>query len=316
MLTSASSALRQSHSIGRFGRIPNISHVLRLYSTTCGTTHARALTSSLLLFEQSACFTQFDSSVSSNAALPSSLTSRVTSIPPYSHSKSNALSKKPRNPVKVKHRTALDLESCPVSGVGRLRDGNYTAKVLTRGLIRRLPQSNPIDAKLKPIQSTALKKLHSRTCNIRSIRLKKDFRLKSFLRLFNLYFFRGLLGNQIDVKWAEVRPNQPTWSGRATLQTDARGHQRVLIRIRRPSKEFWGETTVQEVLATLLVEMVSAMFLLYACHCLSCLGIGQEMSKAKLVTALEEEANRSLTGFTKPWQLKDPFGDSDSGQLK
>ena len=196
-----------------------------------------------------------------------------------------------------------------MSGVGRLRDGNYTAKVLASGLIRRLPQSNSIDAKLKPIQSTALKKLHSRACNIRSIRLKKDFRLKSFFRLFNLYFFRGFLGNQIDLKWAEVRPNQPTWSGRATLQADARGHQSVLIRIRRPSKAHWGETTVQEVLATLLVEMVNAMFLLHACDCPSCLGVGQELSKAKLIAALEEEADRSLTSFTKPWQLQDPFGD-------
>ena len=316
MLILVSLVLRQSRSLLHADRIPNTSYTLRLYSTSCGVSHARALTSSLLFSEQSAYFTRFDSFVGSNAALPSASASRAPSKPPYSHSESSVISKKSRSPVKVKHRTGLELVSCPVSGASRLQDGKYPTKVLARGLIRRLPQSNPIDAKLKPIQSEALKKFYSRISNIRSIRLKKDSCLKSFLRLFDDCFLRGLLGNWIDVKWAEGRPNQPAWSGRATLQTDVRGHQRIIIRIVKPSGGHWSETTIQGVLATLLVEMVNAVFLLHACRCLSCLGLGQELSKAKLLTALEDEANRSLTGFTKPWQPKDPFGDSDSGQPK
>ena len=54
---------------------------------------------------------------------------------------------------------------------------------------------------------------------------------------------------------------------------------------------------MQKILETLLVEMVNALFLLYACRCPSCVATGQELSKAKLLAAFAEKANIYLIGL-------------------
>ena len=198
-----------------------------------------------------------------------------------------------------------------MSGVSVLRDGKYTAKILANDVISRLlPQSDPIDAKLKSIHSRSLGEFQTRISNIRSIRLKKDFRLECFFQRFHNYFFRRLFGKQIAVEWAEGRLHHAP-SGWTTWQRDTRGHQSVLIRIVKPTKKYWSETNIQDVLSTLLIEMVNAAFLLHTYTCPSCSRIRQEVPKAKLITALEEEANSSLTGFPRPWRLRNAeAGDS------
>ncbi|KAL2048505.1 hypothetical protein N7G274_000417 [Stereocaulon virgatum] len=282
------------------GRILSTNHVFRSYSTSYGITCTPTLTSSFVFSEYSAYFAQLGSTVGFKAALPIVSPSRSISFAPYCCSQARQLSQLPRSAGPTRHRTALALEPYLDSGVCRIQDGNYTAKVLVNGISRRLPQTVSTVAKLTPIQRKAQERWQRSKDRIRSTFLQKDFDPNRFLRIFDNCLLLRLLCKHVTVDWVTSLPNQYGHSGNTSLRRDERGNKRVLIQLIKPSAvRYWAESTMQKILETLLIEMVNALFLLYACHCPSCLATGQELSKAKLLAAFAEKANIYLTGLTR-----------------
>lgn len=300
MATSARFGFGQHPSRLHIGRIPSTSHVFRSYSTSYGITCIPTLTSSFVYSEYSAHSPQLSSTVGSKAALPIVSPSRFTSIAPYRYIQTRQLSQVPRSAGPIRHRTALALalDSYPDTGVCCIQHGNYTAKVLVNGISRRLPQTIITVAKLTPIQKKAQERWQRSKDRVRSTLLQKDFDPNHFFRIFDDCLLLRLLRKHVTVDWVTSLPNQSGRSGNAILQRDERGNKRVLIQLVKPSAaRYWAESTMQKILETLLVEMVNALFLLYACRCPSCVATGQQLSKAKLLAAFAEKANIYLTGL-------------------
>ena len=209
------------------------------------------------------------------------------------------------------HPTAVSHSSCPISGVVRFSDGPYAAKALIYALRRLVPNGARIESRLRPVQMEALERWHKRCRKVHTVMLKKCFDLRYVFRIFDDYFLRGLLQKRVQINWVKALPNRGL-SGRATWKSNVKGNSRVQIHIKKPTAKYRSEAIVQDVWATLLVNMAHAFFLLYGCHCRSCLGfkeaaarhnIGHDLAEAMFVQMLKDEADLTLNGFEKPWRL-------------
>ena len=74
-----------------------------------------------------------------------------------------------------KHRTAIAFIRCPKSGAISLKYGPFTAKVLSHGLYRALPQIDRLIHDLQPIHGKAVQTWNTSWRRIRKKELKKCF---------------------------------------------------------------------------------------------------------------------------------------------
>ena len=167
--------------------------------------------------------------------------------------------------------------------------------------------------------------------------------LNEVFRIFDQYFFSGILCDLVDVTWLKATPETANMNGGTSRQYNDDGYlEKVEIRIILPER--WTEQHIQMRLGTLMHEMCHGMFALFVCGMISLIFFAllvQQSGQASqrilltlryvtecqycrcdkitvsgngltghgphwrsLVTHLEYEAERHLTGFDEPWYIK------------
>lgn len=153
--------------------------------------------------------------------------------------------------------------------------------------------------------------------NLRPKLINQHFNLGYVYRILDALLFNGLLGKGVVLRWVETPVGKTDWLSRTTLISDAKRGPCALVEVMKPlANGPWTLATVQECLEAVLCEMTHVFFLMYHRNC----GLsqwsnnrvaiggqpGHGSSFRKLLRRVEQEANRTLKGFPRSWQLSSP----------
>ncbi len=142
--------------------------------------------------------------------------------------------------------------------------------------------------------------------NFRRKQIIQYFNLRYISRILNKLLFPGLSGNRMVLRWVETSVRKTDWLSRTTLISDAKGEPYALVEVMKPVADGpWTHAIIQECLEAMLIEMAKIYFLMYSNYGL-CHEGHPGSSFRKLLRRVEEEANRILKGFPRPWQLRSP----------
>ena len=166
---------------------------------------------------------------------------------------------------------------------------------------------------LADVQRKALKSWEGVTFPLGK-RTTTHFALEPVFDIFDDYFFCGSLHGRIDIVWTDILPT----AEQKGYTSDAAGSlHRATIFIKRPHAEFrtWTKRLVNEVLQTLLHEMIHAVFNVYECRCCTCMmrenharntgvsGSGHGPVWRDLGQAVQQEANKMFLRDGEGWDL-------------
>ena len=222
------------------------------------------------------------------------------------------------------HHPQFKVTSCPKFGAVDLQRNTYSNAVLGRCFMRLFPNDTAPNARIKPIQASALKRWHTWHRNIRPKILKQHFSLRHIFQTLDDYYFCRALRPIVRLEWVQDPYQELDWRSQTFLTSNERlGEYAVIQVVKPPAKQYWTNATVQELEAMILYEMLNAGFLLHGCNCCLCLR-GNELVRSRLARAMEKVASRSLTGFKRSWQLKGSYsggatrvqGRQKTGELK
>lgn len=186
---------------------------------------------------------------------------------------------------------------------------------LAREIMLRFDPDAVATAGHRQIQTAALERWNDGFLTFRSKMFSGKHDLDFFFRLFDDCFFRGALRALVSVVWI--------------LSTDERSHTRphendktkaVISIVERKDHEQWNQQKFHETLCTLLHEMTQAVFLTLVCQCSCCWcrvtkamtwGVqGHGPISLRFLQAVEKEANRSLRGMEREWNLESSEADA------
>ena len=143
--------------------------------------------------------------------------------------------------------------------------------------------------------------------NLRRKQIIQYFNLRYISRILDKILLHGLSGNRMVLRWVETSVRKTDWLSRTTLISDAKGEPYVLVEVMKPvANGPWTHAIIQECLEAMLFEMAKMYFLMYSRNCGLCDEGHPGSSFRKLLRRVEEEANRILEGFPRPWQLRNP----------
>lgn len=153
--------------------------------------------------------------------------------------------------------------------------------------------------------------------NLRRKQINQHFDLGRISRILDKRIFRGLLVNRVVYRWVKAPLGKLEWVSRTTLISNVKGGPCALIEIMKPvANGPWTLTIIQERLEAVLYEMTQVFLLVYSRKCApfqwsndqAVVGglSGHGFSPRKLWREVEKEANRTLEGFPRSFQLKSP----------
>lgn len=151
--------------------------------------------------------------------------------------------------------------------------------------------------------------------NVRQKQINQHFDLGRISRILDKIIFRGLLGNRVIFRWSKAPRGK--LESKTTLISDVKRGPCTLIEVVKPlTNGPWTLAIIQEFLEATLFEMTEVFFLMYSRNCApfqqanNQAWIGglsrHEILPRKLWREVEKEANRTLKGFQRPWQLRSP----------
>lgn len=154
--------------------------------------------------------------------------------------------------------------------------------------------------------------------NIRRKQINQHFDLGHISRILDKIIFHGLLGNYVVLRWVEAPTKDLDWLCRTTLISDHKRGPCDFIEVMKPvTNGPWTLVIIQECLEAMLLEMTRVFFEMYIRDCVSFQGsnnpvvCGRKSRNGslfrKLVRGVEQEANRTLKGLSRPWHLRRPY---------
>lgn len=149
--------------------------------------------------------------------------------------------------------------------------------------------------------------------NIRQKQINKYFSLGYVFRMFDGIFFHGLLRQCVKLEWQTPTGKLDCLS--RTMISDTRRGPCILIEIMEPlTYGPWTFAVLQRRLEDLLYEMTQVFFLMICRDCVpsqrsskrAASGLRSKYGSSfeKLLREVKQEANRSLKGLPRPWNLR------------
>lgn len=149
--------------------------------------------------------------------------------------------------------------------------------------------------------------------NVRQKQINQYFSLEYVFRMFDGILFRGLLRHCVKLEW-QVPTGKLDYLSR-TIFSDTRRGPCILIEVMEPlTNGPWTVAVLQERLDALLYEMTQVFYLMICRNCApfqwsseraaSELRSKYGSSFRKHLREVKQEANRSLKGLPRPWNLR------------
>lgn len=148
--------------------------------------------------------------------------------------------------------------------------------------------------------------------NVRQKQVNQYFSLGYVFRIFDRILFRGLLRHCVKLEWQAPTGKLDCLS--RTMFSDTRRGPCILIEIMEPlTNGPWTVAVLQERLDALLYEMTQVLFPMICRNCVpfqrsskrAASGLRSKYGSSfrKLLREVKQEANCSLKGLPKPWNL-------------
>ena len=152
--------------------------------------------------------------------------------------------------------------------------------------------------------------------NLRQKQINQHFNLRYVYHIFNERLFHNLLSNVV-LRWVEAPTGKLDWLSRTILISDPKRGPYALIEIEKPmSNGPWTLAIIQELLNAVLYEMTQVFYSMYGHNYISFRLLGNRARSAAqsgnralfrdLVQEVEREANTTLKGLPRLWQLVSP----------
>lgn len=149
---------------------------------------------------------------------------------------------------------------------------------------------------------------------IRRTQINQRFGLRYVFRIFDKILFRGLLDKCVKLKWVETPVEKLDWLSRTSSISDTERGPRACIQIvKSAATGTWTDATLQERLEAMLFEMTQVFFVIFIQSCIplqrpdyrgaSRSHSGDGALFENLLQGVKQEADRTLTGLSRPWQV-------------
>ena len=151
--------------------------------------------------------------------------------------------------------------------------------------------------------------------SIRRSQINQHFGLRYVFRVFDKLLFRGLLDGCVKLEWVETPTENLGWLSRNSMISDAKRGPYVFIQIVKPAATgTWTHATLQERLEAMLFEMTQVFFVIYIQNGIPFQRPGYRAASGRqsgdgilfenLLQGVKQEADRTLIGFSRPWQVR------------
>lgn len=153
----------------------------------------------------------------------------------------------------------------------------------------------------------------------RRSQINQHFGLRYVFRILDKILFCGLLDKCVVLKWVDNPMEDLGWLSRLSMISDAKRGPHALIRIVKPvATGTWTHEILQARLEAMLFEMTRAFFVIYVHNCIAFQRPGYRAASGrqsehatlfkKLLREVEQEANCTLKGLSRPWQVTSRLG--------